>query len=233
MIQRLIQSALTIGWQSYLADSTLFTSLFSDIWELPDAEVAAITAYFATNPPDIYQGYPRAALGKKPACYITLAGEQQPDFALNDYGGSAQVTGPAGTPAAGTLVAGNSLLSSYWTHSYSILIVAPGQPEPALWAYEVCKSVLLAAKLFFMARAVLNYSLAGGDVAPETAYAPDTLFARTLTFRCQREFSQVEQNTTLQRAFAVKGLVLPPGGDPLPGRPDSHISVALPATPDT
>ncbi len=225
MIERLVYTALTRGLSAYATNSdTLYTELFGGIYQLDPAEIEDIRKYFLRLPPKVYIGYPRAALDEHPSYFIFLAGEQQPDFALNDFGGSGAAVGPALPGGGYQAIPGASVLSSIWTHNYTVLCLAQGGPEPCLWMYEVAKSVFLAAKLYFIRNAIQLVTLAGSDVAPQEPYAPAQLYGRSLTFRCQREFSQADTAEGLQRAFRVDGLTMPTP-QPDPSGPISRIEI--------
>lgn len=242
MLQRYIKKSIELGLNSYLGpDSrTLFGELFTGIYDLSETEVDGITEYFNRLRPAVNFGFPRNAIGPEPSVFIFNGSASQPGFCTGDYGGWG---GQPSTPATYGITPGSSLvpnsaaaaagpggaafiLSSLWTHQYQIMILARGGPEPVMWTCEVIKSILLAAKNYFLSKAMQSVVLQTSEIQFRDDLAPSDLFACSITLQCGREFSQADTSQSLQDAFKLPGLIAPSGSDSHPvGRPPSRIQV--------
>lgn len=242
MLARTIHSALTQGWSAYLGPNSqvLFEDLFGRVYELSDTEVTNIGAYFRSNPPKINHGFPRDSITTAPAIFLYTLTAQQPNFALNDFGGfgaapttpSAQGYAPGSSLVPGAIssvpsAAGAAfILSSLWQHTFQIMTLARGGPERIMYCVEINKSILLAAKNYFLSKAIQSVALQTSEVQFRDDLSPSDLFAASITMQCGREFSQADTSQSLQDAFKLPGLIGPPGSDSHHvGRPPARISV--------
>lgn len=208
MIQRYVYEALRRGLAAYKADPTLYDRLFGDLYDFQAAEILAIKKRFADYEPTLMHAFTPVA-PRMPVYLISTESEQQPNFALNDYGGAAAY----GVGAAGQPVVAQANITSIWQHNVSVCCMAR-ESETVLYMYEVLKSVLLAAKPYFQSNRLDIVTMAGTDLSRD-GQKEDFIFMRNLTFRCQREFAQADINSTLYRAFKVAGMERPTNAAPI------------------
>ncbi len=207
MIQRFVKTALDRGLSSFAQEGrSAYQDLFGDVWSLSASEVDGIADYFQKHPVQTHLGYPRSALA--PDCvsvYIMESSQSQPGFAVGDAGNVAQVVTPGGQVVVGTPIA-----SSLWDHMLSVMVLAY-QQEVAVYAVEICKAILLAAKDYFVSVAVELPVMSVSEVQPASQYEPENIWMRNLSLRCRREFSIANTSGNLQRAFKVDGIYGPAG----------------------
>ncbi len=209
MIQRFVKSALDRGVADFVQQGRpAFKELFGDIWYLGAQEVDGIADYFANHPIQTHLGYPRSALDPdRVSIYIMEASQAQPGFAVGDQGAGGQVV-----ISNGQVVAGQPTASSLWDHMINIMVLA-FQQEAAVYATEMVKAIMLAAKNYFIKVAVELPVMSVTEVQPASQYEPENLWMRNISMRCRREFSLANVSDSLQRAFSVDGLHAEAGSD--------------------
>lgn len=224
MIQRFVKTALDRGLANFAQEGrTAYQELFGDVWYLSSSEVDGIAAYFDKHPIQTYLGYPRTAIAPdRVSLYIIENSQAQPGFAVGDSGGSAQVITPGGQ-----VVVGAPIASSLWDHMLNVMVLS-FQQEIAVYAVEVCKAIMLAAKDYFISVAVELPVMSVSEVQPASQYEPENLWMRNLSLRCRREFSIANTSGSLQRAFKIDGVFGPSGSANDYGGVDQLLGVELP-----
>ncbi len=224
MIQRFVKSALDRGLADFAQQGRIaYQELFGDIWYLSASEVDGIFSYFSKHPVKTHLGYPRSAIA--PDCvslYIMENSQSQPGFAVGDQGGSAQVVTPGGQ-----VVVGAPIASSLWDHMLSVMVLS-FQQEIAVYAVEICKAIMLAAKDYFISVAVELPVMSVSEVQPASQYEPENLWMRNLSLRCRREFSVVNTSQSLRRAFKIDGVFGPIGSGNDYGSVPHSLQVEVP-----
>jgi hypothetical protein len=204
MIQRFLFLALTDGIAQIQADPTLLEQLFEDLYELDPDEVEGIKTVFAAKPPKVIHGYsPRDV--DPPMYSIVLKGEQETETFLNND--APQVT-DVESPDFGA-----DVKTSIWQHNYLVFTYSE-HPDVTGYYYEIAKSILLASTDFFADRDLFDISLSGQDLAPDPNYLPEHLFARALSFQCERQFTRVDRDSKAGKAFQVGGIHIDKAGSP-------------------
>ena len=196
MIERFLYMALDDGITQITEDPTLLDLIFEDLFELDETEVEGIKTVWAAKPPSVIHGYaPRDV--DPPVFSIVLQAESETERFLNDDG--LQITDVEDEDF------GADCKVSIWQHSYNILIYTE-HPDVTAYYYQVAKSILLASGDFFVDRDIHAIQLSGSDLAPDPRYIPEHLFARNLTFKCDRLFTRIDRDSKAGKAFQVAGI---------------------------
>ena len=204
MIQRYIYTALQTGLSTFAANPDLYNQLFGDLWDLDPTEVATITRYFTAYPPSVAHAYSQREQ-KFPQYIIVTGGEQQPMFALSDYGGPGAVQ----TLTDGRTAIAAASYASIWQHNIEVVAQAT-KVEVAVWMHEIAKAIFVSAKPYFQANHLELVTMAGTEFAPvEGMSESDFVFQRALSFRCQREFRLINAASSLGKVFSVLGVERP------------------------
>lgn len=204
MIHRYIQAILTTGIAAYKADPVLVDDLFDQLYELEDSEVNAIKTYFQQKGFTVYSGYPRID-SKPPYVAVILAGEGESDTYIGDYAG--MIT------EDGHVLYGAEVEGSIWEHNYHIPVVTE-HPDITQYMYELVKSVMLAGLPTLVDQECMQFSFSGQDLAPDPRYLPARYFIRQLIFSCKRQFSRIDRDSRLTKAFQVSGIHIDRSGSP-------------------
>lgn len=202
MIQRLLYTLLTTGFQEFQNNPGLIDELFTEVWELSPTELAGIKEKLGDEPPTIIHGYARTDTDF-PAISITLGSEGEAlEFIGNDIG----------MVDEGEYF-GADLEGSAWQHAYNIYVYAD-HPDVCMYYYEMAKSIFLASFPTFNAKGLWQTSLKGMDFMPDPLYVPAHLFVRQLVFSCQKEFCRTNVESRLMKAFEVAGIHIDNSGSP-------------------
>lgn len=196
MIQRYLYNVLKDGVQQFTADPTLIEQLFQEVYDLSDTEIEAIKTHWQAKPPVIKHGYAPRDI-KVPVFSIILENETETLTWLGNESG--QIEDPD-HPDFGADVKG-----SVWTHNYAILIYTE-HPDVTSYYYEIAKSILLAGNAYFTEQGLFEIDISGGDLAPDPRYIPENLFARRVTFACQREFQRIDRESKRDKYTSIDGI---------------------------
>lgn len=208
MIQRFLYTALTNGLAAIAAKPELLDDLFSDQLGLSAGEVVAIKTYFVAHAPAVRHGYARSDF-PMPVYAITLQSEGEKDLMIGDDGGVVD-------PEFDAELGNNDIRSALWHHNYGILCYSQ-HPDATTYMYEVAKSIILASGPYFVAQGIWGIRVSGADLRPDPKYLPEHLFARVLTFECEREFQVIDRTSRLTKAFAITGVHVDNSGQPSDG----------------
>jgi hypothetical protein len=204
MIHRYIHHILTTGVALYKADTRLVDDLFQELYELETTEIAAIKTYFLANGLNVYNGYPRRD-SKIPYVAIILAQETESETFIGDYAGMITEDGHA--------LYGADVEGSIWNHVFHLPIVSE-HPDVTSYYYELVKTLLLVGLRYLTDQECFQFSFSGMDLAPDPKYIPEHLFVRQLVFSCQRQFSRIDRDSRLTKAFQVAGIHIDSSGSP-------------------
>lgn len=220
MIERIIVDVLRRGLDQVRQDPTLIDALFVDVLDYAPQESAQIKVALAKRAPQAQMGYIRED-ATMPRYSVTLQGEQEVENALGDYAGMASET--LGDPDFGC-----STYGAIWEHNYQIMCYAE-HPDLVSHLYELAKSILMANRRYFLEKNCQSKILGGMDLSPDAGYLPEHLFCRVMSLRCQREFTMVDRDSRLGRAFAVTGIAAPPASPYSNGDAQTLIDADVPA----
>jgi hypothetical protein len=206
MIQRFLYTALVDGIAKFTADPTLFDHLFLDEegYGLSETEVDAIKQLWDEKPPNVNHGYAPREL-EMPSWNIILSNENESATWLNNDVGQVDTIGDDDF--------GVDIKGSQWTHRYDLLIYSE-HPDATQYYYEVAKSILLVSNDYFVEKALYDIDISGADLAPDRRYLPEHLFARRITFSCNRVFERLDRDSRFQKAFRVSGIHIDRSGSP-------------------
>lgn len=204
MIHRYIHEILTTGITAYKADTRLVDDLFEQLYELEATEIAAIKTIFLEKGLNVYNGYPRRD-AKPPFVAIILAQESEVETYIGDYAG--MVT------EEGHILYGAEVQGSIWDHVFHMPVVSE-HPDVTSYMYELVKTLLLVGLQFLVGQECFQFSFSGMDLAPDPKYIPEHLFVRQLVFSCQRQFSRIDRDARLTKAFRVSGIHIDSSGSP-------------------
>ncbi len=207
MIQRFLFDALTDGIAQITADLTILDQLFDEVYELGEAELAAIKKFW-TNTTDASHGPPTVIHGYAPkdvvipVYAIVLESETESLTWLNNDSGQVE---DINDPDFGADIKG-----SIWNHRYGIHIYHD-HPDVVTYIYEIAKSILLASNDFFSDKGLFDIDISGGDMMPDPRLIPENLFGRKVTFGCQRCFTRLDKESKVGKAFKVGGIHIDSG----------------------
>lgn len=204
MIHRYITAILSTGIAAYRADPVLVDDLFEQLYELEDTEIAAIKTYFAQKGLNVYNGYPRAN-SAPPFVAVILANEGESDTYIGDYAGMITEDGHA--------IYGADVEGSIWKHTYHLPVVTE-HPDVTSYMYELVKTVMLAGLRTLVDQECMDFSFAGMDLSPDPRYLPERYFVRQLVFSCKRQFSRIDRDSRLTKAFEISGIHIDRSGSP-------------------
>lgn len=204
MIHRYIHEILTTGVAAYQADTRLLDDLFRELYELDETEIAAIKTGFLAKGLNVYTGYPRLD-AKLPFVSIILAQESEAEAFIGDYAGIITEDGHT--------LYGADVEGSIWDHVFHLPIVSE-HPDVTSYMYELVKTLLLVGLRFLVDQECFQFSFSGMDLAPDPKYIPEHLFVRQLVFSCQRQFSRIDRDSRLTKAFQVAGIHIDSSGSP-------------------
>lgn len=203
MIERLIYRVLKDGIAQLAANPAILEDLFIGQHGLTAAEFASIKKLFLAQPPGVHHGYAHTE-NNFPLYAIILDSEGESTAFL----AADAAPLPEDDPDYPSDVS-----SALWRHNYSILTYAE-HPDVALYYYEIAKTIMFAARDFFVNESGLfNLVLSGMDFAPDPRYLPEHLFLRRLSFQCESEFQRVVTGKNL-KAFKVRGIAVDSSGSP-------------------
>jgi len=202
MIHRLLHSILTSGIQIIHNDITLLDDLFDRNFVLQDAEVSAIKEYYLAHTPEVINGYARKD-SDFPLIAIVLANEGESESFLGDDAGQVMDEDDP--------YLHSDISSTIWTHTYNFLIYTD-HPDITVYYYEIAKLIILGGLPVLVDDGCFEFSLSGGDLAPDPKYMPEHLFGRQLTFTCQREMQIIDRDTRLSKAFRIGGIYVDSSG---------------------
>lgn len=204
MIHRYIHAVLSTGIAAYKADPKLVDDLFAQLYEIESTEVAAVKTYFAQHGLRVYNGYPRLD-SAPPFVAIILASEGEAETYIGNYAGMVTEDGHA--------LYGSEVEGSIWNHVYHLPVVSE-HPDVTSYMYELVKTIMLAGLRFLIEQDCMLFSFSGADLAPDPKYIPERFFVRQLTFSCQREFSRIDRDSRLTKAFEISGIHIDSSGSP-------------------
>ncbi len=202
MIQRFIFYVIEQAIAALIANPDLLDDLFVETLGLSQEECDAIKASFAAKPPTLAHGYARSD-SEFPLISITLGGEN----GLTTYLGDDAIDEDEGDDE------GEEAKSKVWDHSFPIYCYAQ-HPDITTYLYEIVKQAMALNTEFFASKNLWDIGLAGADLAPDPRYAPEVLFMRVLTFRCNDEFKVVKKGSLIGKAFKVSGIHVDNSGSP-------------------
>lgn len=203
MIQRFLFDSLQDGIAQITQDLTILDQLFEEVYELEPDEIAAIKTFWENpngikeaGPPKVIHGYLRKDI-EIPVYSITLQNESEAQTWLNNDSGQVEdILDPD---------FGADIKGSIWSHRYDIHIYHE-HPDVVSYLYEIAKSILLASMDFFSDKGLFDIDISGADLAPDPRYIPEHLFARRMTFACQRCFTRIDKDSKGGKAFKVGGI---------------------------
>jgi hypothetical protein len=203
MIHRYISELIKGSIEAITQDPVLLDDLFAGNYELVTSEADAIKAYFAREGLNVVTGYPRNTT-EFPAVCIILGEESQDEEVIGDTGGFIDDEDDENL--------GKEIYTSFWNHSYRLLIITE-HPDVTSYYYEIVKYILAYGQKSLEKDGCLNFHMSGNDLAPDPRYLPDHLFARQLTFRCEREFQLIIRDSDLRYGgLRVSGIHVDKGG---------------------
>jgi len=202
MIHRLLHTIMTAGIATIEDDITVLDDLFERNYVLEDSEVEAIKEYFLDHPPEIINGYARQD-SNFPLIAITLATEGESEtFLADDAGPVLDEDSP---------YINSDIASAIWSHTYNFLVYTD-HPDITVYYYEIVKMILLGGFPVLIDDGCFDFSMNGGDLAPDPKYLPQHLFGRQLTFSCQRELQILDRNSRFLKAFRLDGIYVDSSG---------------------
>lgn len=198
MIHRYLHDILVNGVKAIQANMDLLDDLFISNYGLTQTETNNVKEYFKAKPPTIVNGYAfRDATF--PLIAITLAQEGEAINFIHDDGLPILDEDDPNYLS--------DVKSSVWQYSYQILIYTEN-PDATAYYYEIMKSILLASFNDLVVLGCFQFKVMGSDLAPDPKYLPEHLFARQLTFSCQRLFEFIDEKSRLSKAFKLSGIYL-------------------------
>lgn len=213
MIQRYLYTAIQTGINAVAADPEILDNLFQEQYDLSDTEMAAIKTSFVDDPVTVSHGYARTS-DSFPRINIVLSSDSESDPYLGDDAG---MVGEDDDDDDDDEEFGSEITGSMWTAAFQFQCYA-GHPDIAIYLYELTKDIIFAALPYFKSVGLQKLGISGGDLALDARYVPAHLFARQVTFRCRYEFTHVDRDSRLGKAFAVAGIHIDSSGSP--GRAD-------------
>jgi hypothetical protein len=217
MIERFIYTALTDGIADLVKNVDRLDRIFGLYQGLEQDEVDKIKEYFADHAPTVVHNYARED-HKFPLYAIVLKDESTQQHFLGDFAGLL-------TPQDAIMdyndvdIDGGELLSTFYRHSYNILVYAK-HPDVCVWYYHLAKYFMERSHDFLVGKGLFDMDMGGADVAPDPRYIPSFLFTRVLRFSCQREFQLVAD--PIPRGRKLDGAYID-GGD-TPGTPVAAVN---------
>jgi len=204
MIQRLLYSQLKEGIQIILDDLTILDQIFTDLFELSQAETDKIKIAFTEQTPDVIHGYAPTE-SNFPLYSIVLENERETDTYLSDDAGI--IDDPENS------LFGTDVYSSLWESTFHILCYTE-HPDLTVYYYEIAKSILISSHDAFTAWGIVDYHMSGMDLMPDPRYIPEHLFARMLVFDGKYEFMRLGHQSRLGKAWKVRGIHVDKSGSP-------------------
>lgn len=204
MIQRFIFNVLKDGVEQVTDDPTIIDQIFQELYGLSETETEAIKAHWIAKPPVIRHGYAPRDIDV-PTYSIILENETESQTWLNNDVGTVEDPEDPDFRA--------DVFGSIWQHQYGILIFAE-HPDVTTYYYEIAKSILLSGNEFFIGQGLFDIDISGGDLAPDPRYIPEHLFARRVSFGCQRIFTRVDRPSRLTKVTSVEGIHIDSSGSP-------------------
>lgn len=204
MIQRFIYNVLNDGVSQVTEDPTIIEQLFDEVYGLSETEIEAIKTHWQAKPPTVKHGYaPRDV--EVPVYSIILENETEALTYLGNEAG--QIEDPEHPDFRA------DIKSSIWQHNYGILIYTE-HPDVTSYYYEIAKSILLAGNAYFTEQGLFEIDVSGADLAPDPRYIPEHLFARRITFACQREFERIDRESKRTKYTGIDGIHIDKAGSP-------------------
>lgn len=204
MIHRYIHAILSTGIAAYRADPKLVDDLFLQLYELEDTEAKAIKTYFSQKGLNVYSGFPRID-SEPPFVAIILGQEGESENYIGDYAGMITEEGHA--------LYGAEIEGSVWNHTYRLPVVTE-HPDITQYMYELVKTIMLAGLRYLIDQECMDFSFSGQDLAPDPRYLPERYFVRELVFSCKRQFSRIDRDARLTKAFKISGIHIDRSGSP-------------------
>lgn len=134
------------------------------------AEAAAdFLTHFRRRPPDVVLNYPRSS-AQPPLYAIVMNDESESDTAIDDFVGET-LTDEDG-PAA-------EYRGAHWEGTFTVFVFAE-HPEVVMYLYQLGKAILVGAKPVMERAGLVDIHFAGGDLSPDEAYIPESMYARAL-----------------------------------------------------
>lgn len=203
MIERHLKTVIDNAFAQIQKVPELLDDLFVEQLDLEQNEVDVVKKLFFQAAPTVIHGYPRSD-HEFPLVSITLGNESaQSDFLGNEATTEDDPNEPDFMEDAS---------SNFWDHSYKIYCYTQ-HPDYTRYLYEVVKQALvLNIPDFFKEKNLWNVSIVGSELAPDARYAPEILFLRLITFRCNDEFKVVKKGSRTGKAFRVSGISVDKSG---------------------
>ncbi len=208
MIQRYLYTAIQTGITAVAADPEILDNLFQEQYDLSDTEMAAIKTYFVDNPVTVSHGYARTADTFPRICIVLADDTESESYMSDDVGMIGEDEEDEDNEDFGAEITG-----SIWTAAFQLLCYAE-HPDVTIYLYELVKDIMFAALPYLKSTGIQKLGISGGDLALDSQYVPSHLFARRITFRCRYEFTHVDRQSKLGKAFAVAGLHVDSSGSP-------------------
>jgi hypothetical protein len=199
MINRVLYNVLQYGINAVQQDTTLLSDLFGDLYGLTSTEVASIQTYFQTKTFTVVQGYPHQAM-KPPVYALVLSAEQQDERFIGDE---------VGMVLDGSQYSNCDQYGAIWSHNYQVLCYAD-HPDVCFYMYEIAKNAFQGADHYMLEQNVLEWSYGGMDLMPDERYIPQNLFCRAMTITAKSQFTRIDRNSRLSKAFKVSGIAVAP-----------------------
>jgi hypothetical protein len=167
-----IRSVLNLG----IAAITATPALIDDILpSLAADDLASCKAYWGTNPLTILSGFARSE-GPFPLCAVTLAVES----IVEDYVGIGEHHYLDGEARSG------NEFKRRVSGTYSLHIYAE-HPDVTQWYYRIVRRILNVAIPRFIKKGLMDPTLQGAELQPDSRYAPDQVFTRRLNLTLEYE----------------------------------------------
>ncbi len=208
MIQRYLYTAIQTGITAVASDPEILDNLFQEQYDLSDTEMAAIKTHFTDNPITVSHGYARTADTFPRICIVLIDDTESDPYMGDDVGVIGEDDEDEDHEDFGAEITG-----SIWTASFQLLCYAE-HPDVTIYLYELVKDIMFAALPYLKSTGIQKLGISGGDLALDSQYTPPHLFARRVTFRCRYEFTHVDRQSKLGKAFAVAGLHVDSSGSP-------------------
>lgn len=189
MIERLIYTALKQGIAALKADPEAIVRLFCTLG-LEKAEAREIKKLFELNPPNVIHNYPRSD-ATFPLYAVVLGDESETIKALDDFGGF--ISEEQAALMMDPQLQGTIINSSIYSHQHHVMVYTE-HPDQSIYYYQLAKLFLTRERDYFKTQGVLEMSLRGREMHPDSGYAPEWLFVRQLTMSSSSEWAILDDD---------------------------------------
>lgn len=184
-----------LAGDSYKDAERLLTHLFAPTAGTDAA--ADFLTHFRRRPPAVVLNYPRAT-AEPPVYAIVMSDENETDNAIDDF---------VGETLDGERGAAQEYRGAHFEGTFSVFVFAE-HPEVTMYLYQLGKAILLGAKPVLERAGLVDVHFSGGDLSPDEAYIPESMFARVLRVTCKYLVS-VPVLVMDPAGFSITGVFLP------------------------